>query len=284
MVSLLSPSYDLRTFCDCVLGKHPYAVVDAASAELTYARRHHCETTKNSDFRKGSKGKEYCDNLQRLINLIMHGSVPDGTSDKFLQTVKPLMDQLLQTWDVGGLREVFANLPGPEILDLYASADPLVIVISRPEVEARDTGPALGVLKKLTGSPGTARRFFERVDIAFHGYDQTQEELFEIPDVRDFVYELDQAFPFWLFFLSKHHLGLQCLLFCFLPPFLTEEARATIFPERINSLLTQRWFPAMNQICEYVGFSEAEIERLSDRAVRYIIQGRFPQIEYPGLR
>ena len=74
----------------------------------------------------------------------------------------------------------------------------------------------------------------ERVEISFHGYDHTPQELFEIPEVRNFVYQLDEQFPFWLFFLSKRHLGLQCLLFCFLPPFLTEDARSRIFPERIG--------------------------------------------------
>jgi hypothetical protein len=116
----------------------------------------------------------------------------------------------------------------------------------------------------------------ERVEISFHGYDHHREELFEIPEVRNFVYQLDEQFPFWLYFLSKRHLGLQCLLFCFLPPFLTEDARSRIFPERINQLLTNRWFPAMNSICEYVGFSEMQIERLTKRALDYITTGRFP--------
>ena len=48
-------------------------------------------------------------------------------------------------------------------------------------------------------------------------------------EVSNFVCELDQQFPFWLFFLSKRHRGLQCLLFCFLPPFLTEAGRARSF-------------------------------------------------------
>ena len=80
-----------------------------------------------------------------------------------------------------------------------------------------DTSAVLGVLKQLTGSPQTAWDFVERVDITFHGYDHTSAELFEIPEVRDFVFQFDEQFPFWLFFLSKHHLGLQCLLFFFTP-------------------------------------------------------------------
>lgn len=153
---------------------------------------------------------------------------------------------------------------------------PVIVVVSRDEVEEMDTSGVLSALQELTKSPETARTFMERVDIAFHGFDDTPEELFEISEVRSFVHELDRQFPFWLFFLSKQHLGLQCLLLCFLPPFLTDEARSKVFPERINQLLSQRWLPAMNHMCELVGFSEMHIEQLTDRAVRYITTGRLP--------
>lgn len=159
--------------------------------------------------------------------------------------------------------------------NLEIHADPLVVVVSKTEVDALDTSAALSVLMRLYESPVTARSFLERVDIAFHGYDQIADELFEVPEVRKFVYELDQQFPFWLYFLSKRYLGLQCLLHCFLPPFLTEEARNQIFPERINQLLTQRWYPAMAQMCQFAGYSDEHVERLVDRSLQYITNGRF---------
>jgi hypothetical protein len=83
-------------------------------------------------------------------------------------------------------------------------------------------------------------------------------------EVRNLVNQLDQQFPFWLFFLSKRHLGLRCLLFCFLPPFLAEGARARIFPERTSQLLSNRWLPAMSQMCQYVGFWK-RVKRKTDR-------------------
>jgi hypothetical protein len=258
MISLVSPEYNLEAFCNHMRGKDPFAIIDAASAEASYARRLHRGATKDSDFRKGSRGRKYCESLQKLVFLLMNGSVPTGASSEFLTVVKPLVQQLLQKWEIGNLRQVFSDFQQPESLSLPKTIDPLVVVISKAEVEAIDTSEALGVLKKLTVSPDTARKFVERVDISFHGYDHTPQELFEIPEVRNFVYQLDEQFPFWLFFLSKRHLGLQCLLLCFLPPFLTEDARSRIFPERIRQLLTNRWFPAMNQMCEYVGFSEMQ--------------------------
>jgi len=148
-----------------------------------------------------------------------------------------------------------------------------VIVVSRSEVEARDPSTVLDALCALIASPDAARQYCESVDIAFHGYDAVREELFEIPEVREFVYALDEQFPYWLFFLDKSALGLQCLAHCFLPPFLTAEARKRIHPERLAELLSKRWFPAMNQICEWVGLSEEQIEQLTNRSMDYLFGG-----------
>lgn len=155
-------------------------------------------------------------------------------------------------------------------------SDHITVVISRKEVEDEDIEPALGTLRRFLHSPKIVAEYFERLDIVFHGYDQDSRELFEIPEVRNYVYKLDNKFPFWLFFLSKYDLGLQCLLLCFLPPYLTQEAKVRLFPERIDDLLSRRWFPAMNQLCNHAGLSEAQIESLTDRVVKYITVGQSP--------
>ena len=151
--------------------------------------------------------------------------------------------------------------------------DPLIIVVSKDEVQSCDVSPVLGTLKKLIESPEVARSYREKVDIAFHGYNDYSEELFEIPEVRNYVFKLDEQFPFWLYFLSKKYLGLQALLLCFLPPYLNEEAKKKIFPERIDNLLSNRWFPALNHIGEFVGMDENENKAITERTVQYIFNG-----------
>jgi hypothetical protein len=153
---------------------------------------------------------------------------------------------------------------------------PLYILISREEVEAQDPTAPLATLKSLIASPETARSYMENVDIVFGGYDGDPRELFEIPEVRDYAYKLDGEFPYWLFFLSKYGLGLQCLLLCFLPPYLTEKAKSTIHPERTRELLLDRWLPAMNQVSEFAGLSGNEIDQLTERTISYIANGSLP--------
>lgn len=152
----------------------------------------------------------------------------------------------------------------------------LTVVISKKEVAECDVSSTLRTLNRLLESPKIARSYRERVDIAFDGYDHCGEELYEIPEVRNYVYQLDESFPYWLYFLSKQHTGLHALLFCFLPPFLTEEAQARTYPVEINDLLTRRWFPALNHVGEFVGMSDKENEDLTERTFKYISNGPFP--------
>jgi hypothetical protein len=155
----------------------------------------------------------------------------------------------------------------------FGEFEPVIVTISRDEVNAQDVSAAFAVLKSFTETPEMTRRMFERVDVAFHGYDDDSRELFEIPEVRDFVYALDEKFPFWLFFLNKKYTGLQALSLCFLPPYLTPRAKQEEYPKRMDQLLQNRWFPAMNQICEYAGFTEDQIEDLTERVFVYLTEG-----------
>ena len=82
--------------------------------------------------------------------------------------------------------------------------------------------------------------------------------------------KLDEEFPYWLFFLSKRFLDLHALILCFMPPYLTEKAKAEIFPVRIGEFLEKRWFPALNHISAYAEIDEKEIEYLTERTMKYI--------------
>ena len=154
--------------------------------------------------------------------------------------------------------------------------DELFFVVSRREVEAGDLTEILGSLNHLISTVDIARKYRERVDISFEGYDDDRRELWEIQEIRDFVYRLDEQFPYWLFFLDKKLPGLHCLAWCFLPPDLTEEAQRETHAHQLDELLERRWFPALNALSRAVGLNEIERRDISDRSVEYLINGPTP--------
>ena len=153
--------------------------------------------------------------------------------------------------------------------------DPVTLVITREEIEAGDIRIALSVLQSCLASRDVICQRFEQLDVAFHGFNDDSREIFEVPEVREFMHQVDSEFPYWLYFLTKHQLGLQAITFCFLPPYLTEQAKRTLLPQYLDVLLNNRWWPAMNHICGAAGFTEDEIEHLSKRVLRYYISGPF---------
>jgi hypothetical protein len=90
--------------------------------------------------------------------------------------------------------------------------DFLNIAISREEVLNNDFTNPLETLSQLTSDITFIEYFRERVDISFEGYNGTSVELWEIPEVRNYVAELDSKFPFWLYFLSKNGEGLYIII------------------------------------------------------------------------
>lgn len=156
---------------------------------------------------------------------------------------------------------------------------PLLIVISRDEVMRQDITCPLTTLKHLIANRENIRANMLNVDVSFSGYENTREELFEIPEVRNYVYALDAQFPFWLYFLSRHFLGLQCLAYCHLLPYLTPEARAKSHPQKLAELVENRWAPALFQICSATGHTEGEADALLESAMEYFASGPSELIE-----
>lgn len=159
---------------------------------------------------------------------------------------------------------------------IQGNFSPLLIVISHDEVLREDISGPLTTLKHLISSRELIRANRLNVDVSFSGYDNTREELFEIPEVRNYVYKLDGEFPFWLYFLSRSFMGLQCLAYCYLLPYLTEEARNETHPKQLADLIERRWGPALDRICAAAGHSESEADELLDSALKYFMSGPRP--------
>ena len=151
--------------------------------------------------------------------------------------------------------------------------DPLIVVVGREEVEASNTSVASSVLSRLISTPEMILKFRMRVDIAFDGYNDVRDELFEIPAVRQFVAKLDAEFPYWLYFMSRSLNGLQCISRCFLLPFLSARAQADRHPRQLADLIERRWGPALNHICAGVGLTDEEADGLLLSAMDYFRYG-----------
>ena len=92
--------------------------------------------------------------------------------------------------------------------------DAVGVVVSRQETESLDITPTLRVLQTLLYDAETVTMFRGKATIAFDGYDNDSRELYEIPEVRRYLVELDSKFPYWFYFLSTRDDMLKMIAFC----------------------------------------------------------------------
>lgn len=91
--------------------------------------------------------------------------------------------------------------------------DSLFVVASREDVESGSLQELLNTLSSLMSSKEAVLRFLGKVDFRIHGYDNDPRELFEIPEVCQFIRRLDEQFPYWFFFLTTETDAIKLFMF-----------------------------------------------------------------------
>lgn len=133
-------------------------------------------------------------------------------------------------------------------------------IIERDEVRAGDISRTQEFLASFLQSEATARIQFQNLILSFNGFDGDCEEVFENDHVRAFVQKLDLEFPYWLYFLSPYYPSFYAIAMCFVPPCLTDVARAEIHPPRLIKLMESRWLPALYHVGKWTTMAEHELD------------------------
>jgi TPR repeat protein len=178
-------------------------------------------------------------------------------------------------------RKEASNLTSPtfealQVADLM-SFDFIVLDFDRGDIESGNTSDVMGVLAQLL-ERDAATKFCERVEVCCTGYNSDSRELWEIPQVREFVKNLDRQFPYWCYFLSRNGEGLLWLTYCLYPLALTQDEKQRLWIPAIAKYIEGRGIPQMNAMCRYVGCSNEEVLRLTNGAVSYLVnkpQGKY---------
>jgi len=133
----------------------------------------------------------------------------------------------------------------------------------------------MGTLRGLLRAPDVAAGFQGGISMSFHGYDMDPRPLWEIPEVRSFVRQLDDAFPHWLYFANFDLPWFPTIWLCLLPAFLTPAQKASAFPAGVDELLRTRWWPAMNSLGDWVGLTPEENVALTNEVAAGIRRGLY---------
>lgn len=143
--------------------------------------------------------------------------------------------------------------------------------IEREDIESRDISPYVSNIDSFFATRESFVKCIGRVEFSVDGYNDDPRELWEIPEVRGFLRDLDSARPYWAALQSPHGKWLQCLVMCLMTVDKSDEGIELVQPLEIGDLMT-RWFEALNQVSNRYSLPDSVNKELTLR-VRDLIMG-----------
>lgn len=140
--------------------------------------------------------------------------------------------------------------------------EPVVLLISRREVEQADLGSVLSRLKPFLATREDARRYRGQMTLVVDGYNDDPRELVDIPEVRALLRRLEAQWPYWAYFFNQVDDSVKLLLSCAAGSRFLGRGAVEMDPAAVGHALAHG-FGGMNEVFERFGFPEDELEQAS---------------------
>ena len=162
-------------------------------------------------------------------------------------------------------------MPQPRIDLRPGVTEPVVLLISRREVEQVDLASVLARLKVFRATREDAWLYRGQMSLVVDGYNSDPRELVDIPEVRNLLRRLEAAWPYWAYFFNQVDDSIKLLLSCAAGKAFLGGGAVEMDPELVGQVLGHG-FGGMNLIFEEHGFPEADLEAQSHGLVEVLQQ------------
>ena len=149
--------------------------------------------------------------------------------------------------------------------------DPVVLMISRRQVEQNDIASVLRELKPLLATREDTWLYRGQMTLVVDGYNEDPRELVDIPQVRTFLRTFDRQWPYWAFFFNQVDDSIKILASCVCGADYHGGGAVEIDGDRLGHFL-MRGFAGMNSLFDKHGFPEKELETISNGVIEVIQQ------------
>ena len=163
-------------------------------------------------------------------------------------------------------------MPDRPRLDLRPGvSEPVVLLISRREVEAGDLASVLSRLKPFLATREDAWRYRGQMTLVIDGYNNDPRELVDIPEVRTLLRALESSWPQWAYFFNQVDDSIKLLLSCAAGSRFLGRGAVEMDAGLVASALG-RAFGGVNMVFDRFGFPEHELEAMSNGLVEVLQQ------------
>jgi len=163
-----------------------------------------------------------------------------------------------------------------EMNEIIVEHDHFLFIVGREEIETMDVTNARNFFDRLRRTKELAEHCQGKVEIVFHGYDDDPRELFEIPEVRNYVPALVDALPelFFFAFTGERAHVLKTLAMCLTDvviksriPNENTQIPVEVTTDRIGNFLESNW-PGLNEMTEWLHMPIEENKRITFDVIR----------------
>ena len=169
------------------------------------------------------------------------------------------------------LRENRCMAQSPRLDIRPGVTEPVVLMISRREVDACDIVSILSRLKVFLATREDAWRYRGQMTLVVNGYNDDPRELVDIPEVRAMLRQLEASWPHWAYFLNQVDDSIKLMLSCVAGSRFIGRGAVEMDADLVAAALA-RGFAGMNMIFDRFGFPEGELEKMSDGLVEVLQQ------------
>ena len=149
--------------------------------------------------------------------------------------------------------------------------EPVVLLISRREVEQADLASVLSRLKVFLATREDAWRYRGQMTLVVDGYNHDPRELVDIPEVRTLLRRLEAEWPYWAFFFNQVDDSIKLLLSCVAGSRYLGNGAVEMDADLVAAAMA-RAFGGMNSVFERFNFPEDELELMSRGFVEVLQQ------------
>ena len=141
-------------------------------------------------------------------------------------------------------------------------SEPVVLIISRREVESAELTSVLSRLSVFVATREDAWRYRGQMTLVVDGYNHDPRELVDIPDVRALLRGLEAEWPVWAYFFNQVDDSIKLLLSCVAGSRFLGNGAVEMDGDLVAAAMA-RAFGGMNAVFERFNFREDELELMS---------------------
>ena len=150
-------------------------------------------------------------------------------------------------------------------------AEPVVLLISRREVEQADLASVLSRLKVFLATREDAWHYRGQMTLVVDGYNHDPRELVDILEVRSLLRRLEAEWPYWAFFFNQVDDSIKLLLSCVAGSRYLGNGAVEMDVALVAAAMA-RALAGMNAVFDRFGFPENELDLMSHGFVEVLQQ------------